>query len=76
MAKIHNRMPAILPDNGIETWLDPAVSDLDRLGGLLKAPPEDFLDSYPVDPKLVNSALIDTPECVNPFNADFLPLFG
>jgi putative SOS response-associated peptidase YedK len=76
MAKIHNRMPAILPDDGIETWLDPAVSDLDRLSELLKAPPEDFLDSYPVDAKLVNSARIDVPECVNPINPDYTPLFG
>jgi hypothetical protein len=45
--------------------LDPAVLNLDQLGNLLKAPPEDFLDSYPVNPKLVNSALVDTPECVN-----------
>jgi putative SOS response-associated peptidase YedK len=76
MARIHNRMPAILQDDQIETWLDPAVSDLNQLTNLLKAPPEDFLDSYPVDPKLVNSARVDTPECVNPINADFLPLFG
>jgi putative SOS response-associated peptidase YedK len=76
MARIHDRMPAILQDEEIETWLDPAVSDPDQLGKLLKAPPEDFLDSYPVDPKLVNSALVDVPECVNPINADFSPLFG
>jgi len=76
MAQIHNRMPAILQDDHIQTWLDPAVSDLTQLGNLLKAPPEDFLDSYPVDPNLVNSALVDTPECVNPINADFSALFG
>jgi len=76
MAKIHDRMPAILPDDGIETWLDPAVSDPEVLGELLKAPPEDFLDSYPVDAKLVNSARLDVPECVNPINPDFTPLFG
>ena len=76
MARIHNRMPAILQDDQIETWLDPTVSEANKLSSLLKAPPEDFLDSYPVDPKLVNSARVDTPECVNPINADFLPLFG
>jgi putative SOS response-associated peptidase YedK len=76
MAKIHDRMPAILPDDGIDTWLDPAVSGLDRLGELLKAPREDFLESYPVDAKLVNSVRLDVPECVNPINPDFTPLFG
>ena len=69
-------MPATLQDDQIETWLDPAVSDLDQLGKLLKAPPEDFLDSYRVDPKLVNSALVDTPECVGPIYVDSSPLFG
>jgi hypothetical protein len=69
-------MPAILPDDGIDTWLDPAISDLERLSEFLKAPPEDFLDSYPVDAKLVNSARIDVLECVNPINLDFTPLFG
>jgi len=68
-------MPAILPDDGTKTWLDPNVSDLGRLGELLKAPPEDFLDSYPVDAKLVNSARVDVPECVNPINSDYTPLF-
>ena len=57
-------------------WLDPAMSDLDRLGELLKAPPEDFLESYPVDVKLVNSARVDVPKCVNPINRDYTPLFG
>ena len=76
MARIHNRMPAILQDDQIETWLDPAVSEPGKLSELLKAPPEDFLGSYPVDPKLVNSALVDTPKCVDPINPDYTPLFG
>jgi putative SOS response-associated peptidase YedK len=76
MARIHNRMPAILQDDQIETWLDPAISDTNQLNGLLKAPSEDFLECYPVDPKLVNSALLDTPECVDPINPDYTPLFG
>ena len=35
-----------------------------KLNEFLKAPPEDFLDCYPVDPKLLNSGLVDTSECV------------
>ena len=48
LARIHNRMPVILPDDQIDTWLDPTVSDPQQLGELLKPPPEDFLDCYPV----------------------------
>lgn len=71
MARIHNRMPVILQDDQIDTWLNPSVSDPGKLGELLKAPPEDFLDCYPVDPKLVNSGLVDTPECLNNTGADY-----
>jgi putative SOS response-associated peptidase YedK len=71
MARIHNRMPVILQDDQVETWLDPAVSDVDQLSSFLKAPPEDFLDCYPVDPKLINSARVDQPECINEVNVDW-----
>jgi putative SOS response-associated peptidase YedK len=74
MARIHNRMPAILQDDQVATWLDPAVSDPNQLGNVLKAPPEHFLDCYPVDPKLVNSARIDQPECINEVKVDCQPL--
>src|SRR5262249_53672107 len=91
MATIHNRMPAFLQDDQIETWLDPAASEPGKLSELLNAPPEHFLDCYPVDPKLVNSARVDQPECINEVNVDWhslldsiggsptkpsLPLFG
>lgn len=61
MARIHNRMPAVLQDTQIDTWLDPRVSDTDQLDELLKAPPEGFLDCYPVSRK-INSARADEPE--------------
>jgi putative SOS response-associated peptidase YedK len=73
MARIHNRMPAILPDNGLEAWLDPRTP-VEELSSLLKPPPEDWLTCYPVDAKLVNSALVDQPECVNRIDTDFQPL--
>ena len=34
MARIHNRMPVILQDNQIDTWLDPTVSDPGQLSQL------------------------------------------
>jgi len=48
MARIHNRMPVILQDDQVETWLDPTIAEPQKLNELLKAPPEDFLDCYPV----------------------------
>lgn len=71
MARIHNRMPVILQDDQIETWLDLSVSNQDKLNEFLKALPEDFLDCYPVDPKLLNSGLVDKPECILNTEADY-----
>ena len=60
MSRIHNRMPAILQDDQIERWLDPTASDPHQLTELLKAPPEGFLDCYPVS-KEMSSGRVDDP---------------
>jgi putative SOS response-associated peptidase YedK len=70
MARIHNRMPVILQHSQIDTWLDPAVSDPQQLGELLKAPPEDFLDCYPVS-RRVSSVKFDEPECAERIDMDY-----
>ena len=59
--RIHNRMPVILQDDQIDTWLDPSLSDPRQLGALLKAPQKNLLDCYPVSRK-VNSVPLDKPE--------------
>jgi putative SOS response-associated peptidase YedK len=74
MARIHNRMPAILRDDEVDTWLNPGLSDPESLTHLLKAPPEDFLECYPVEKSLLNSGLIDTPECADNTGLDYAPL--
>ncbi|MEW5977863.1 MAG: SOS response-associated peptidase [Acidobacteriota bacterium] len=73
MARIHNRMPVILPDDQIETWLDPGTPP-EPLTALLKAPPEDFLECYPVEKSLLNSGLVDAPECARRIEVDYAPL--
>lgn len=73
MARIHNRMPIILQEDEIKTWLDPAISNPETLTQLLAAPPEDFLDYYPVS-KMMSSGRIDTPECADRIDADVQPL--
>jgi putative SOS response-associated peptidase YedK len=66
-------MPVILQDNQIDTWLDPTVSDPRPLGELLKAPPEDFLDCYPVS-RQINSVKFDEPEYAKEIAMDFTGL--
>jgi putative SOS response-associated peptidase YedK len=72
-ARIHDRMPAILQVE-VETWLNPSVSDPERLMDLLKAPPEQFLECYPVESNLLNSGLVDAPECAKNTGMDYAPL--
>ena len=73
MAKIHNRMPVILHDSQVGTWLDPTVSDPKRLGELLKAPMEDFLSCYPVS-RGINSVRFDEPEYAEKIDLDYAGL--
>ena len=65
MAKIHNRMPVILPPNAWEEWLDPDEAELGSLDHLLTAYPADQMEAYEVS-TLVNSPANDTAECIAP----------
>ena len=62
-------MPVILQDEGLEAWLSP-TTDMKQLTEMLKPCPEDALDFYPVEAKLLNSSQIDTPECVDKIDFD------
>ena len=57
---IHNRMPAILPPQHREQWLDIEVP-ASTAQQLLVAYPEEEMEAYPVS-TLVNSPLNDRPE--------------
>jgi putative SOS response-associated peptidase YedK len=74
MARIHDRMPVMLQEDEVDSWLNPALSDPEHLTGLLKAPPEDYLECYPVEKSLLNSPLIDTPEWAENTGVDYAPL--
>lgn len=73
MARIHNQMPVILQDSQIDPWLDPTITDRQQLSELLKAPPEGFLECYPVSRK-VNSVRLDEPEYPERIDLDYEPL--
>jgi putative SOS response-associated peptidase YedK len=70
MARIHNRMPVILQDDQIEAWLDPTIAEPQKLNELLKAPPEDFLDCYPIS-RQINSVRFDEAEHAEKVDLDY-----
>jgi putative SOS response-associated peptidase YedK len=65
VAKVHDRMPAILPREWEGTWLDQALQDAERIIKMLQPYPADKMKSWAVSPVL-NSARIDAPELIKP----------
>jgi putative SOS response-associated peptidase YedK len=65
MAKIHNRMPVVLPTEAYARWLDPAEQKPEQLQGLLKPYPAEQMMTYPIS-TLVNNPKNDSPECIVP----------
>jgi len=69
LAPIHDRMPMLLQEEDYAKWLD-AETSVEELQSMLKPYPSKEMEHYPVRP-LVNSAAIDSPECVKPLPAEF-----
>ena len=65
MKAIHARMPVILDPDDYGLWLDPAIDDVVRLGGLLRPLPDDALAMHPVS-RRVNRPEFDDPSCIAP----------
>lgn len=65
MAALHNRMPAILPRERWDEWLDPAQRDPARLSPLLVPYPEAAMAAYPVG-SAVGNPRNDGPELIDP----------
>jgi putative SOS response-associated peptidase YedK len=63
-ARIHNRMPLIVPEPNAAEWLD-GKSSGESISELLKPYPSAEMECYPVS-ALVNSARNETAECVRP----------
>lgn len=64
IAHIHDRMPALLPADAWETWLDPSRHDHAALEALLR-PHGEELAADRVS-KIVNDPANEVPECVEP----------
>jgi putative SOS response-associated peptidase YedK len=66
LARIHDRMPAILDPDAAARWLDPECDDP---GALLVPYPDDALEIYPVSAR-VNSPRNDTADLIEPADPD------
>tara|TARA_A100001037_G_scaffold162396_1_gene146165 strand:+ start:483 stop:1229 length:747 start_codon:yes stop_codon:yes gene_type:complete len=60
MSSIHDRMPAILDEETVELWLDPATTSSDSLQSILMPASDDLLKAVPVSTR-VNSYKNDDP---------------
>lgn len=65
IAKIHDRMPVMLPPSAWERWLDPGNDDLEALGKLLVPAPASLLELHPVS-RAVNNVRDNGPELIDP----------
>jgi len=65
MARLHNRMPVILPPDAYAHWLEPEPRQPADLQRLLVPYPAEAMSAYPVS-TLVNSPANDRPECLAP----------
>ena len=66
LARVHERMPAALPRDAHDAWLEPGLKDGNAASDLLRSTASvEGLEAYPVS-TAVNSALMDTPELIRP----------
>jgi putative SOS response-associated peptidase YedK len=59
LAPLHNRMPAILPPEAFDLWLDHRNVDAEAAAALITPAPDDLLEVYPVS-DAVNKAVNDS----------------
>jgi len=62
---IHDRMPAIIPKDKEDLWLDPNVREKEKLAPLLSPYPSQEIEIYDVSP-IMNSPAFDSPENIIP----------
>ena len=67
LSHIHLRWPAVLDEDSLEVWFDPATS-LDALAELLMPPPAGWFEYFAVGPA-VNNVRNDSPDLAAPFGA-------
>lgn len=60
---VHDRMPAILPTEVWDAWLDPGQTDPAKLLPLLQPFPSELMEVIPASP-VVNNSRYDAPDCL------------
>jgi putative SOS response-associated peptidase YedK len=65
VARLHDRMPVMLPPEVWDAWLDPDFDDLGALHAMLVPAPAELLELVPVS-TAVNTVTNDGPELVEP----------
>lgn len=65
LGRIHDRMPMIVEPDRWDAWLDPELTDTERVRGLLVPAMAGTMDAYPVS-KAVNSVRNNGPELIEP----------
>ena len=65
MRPIHDRMPVMLSPEEYDAWLDPGISDPDRLAPLLKTPTAAEMSAIAVN-RRVGNVRYDAPDCLEP----------
>jgi putative SOS response-associated peptidase YedK len=69
VAKIHDRMPVVLPESAWDLWLSGENHDVDALSRLLVPAPDADIEAWPVS-TLVNKPDNNSPENVQPISLD------
>ena len=65
MEPIQDRMPVIPHEKDEGMWLDPQLSDTDKLSTLLKPYPSKEMEAYKAS-TFVNSPKNESPNCIEP----------
>ena len=66
---IHNRMPMVIARDAVDAWLDPDLTDVDRVRDLLAVTDAELLEAYVVSTE-VNSVQNNHPRLVEPISAE------
>jgi putative SOS response-associated peptidase YedK len=67
VATIHDRMPAIVPHEKVDMWLDPGFQDSEMLKRILRPYPSEEIEMYPVSSK-INSVKMDSATNIMPID--------
>ena len=68
LSPIHDRMPVILSPSDYALWLDPGISEQDRLVPLFRPYPEQDMEAFPVR-AIVNNPKMEDPRCIIPVSS-------